>query len=100
MVVTKEFLKSRNVPDIGSIKISSENYINESKNLTQEKIESIMFPEVPSNNRNTITLSKTLQQVKEILFSKGVSVSELVEHPFWEGVQNTSNLPKVCFSQQ
>ena len=28
MVVTKEFLKSSNVPDIGSIIISSEEYIN------------------------------------------------------------------------
>ena len=34
MIVTKEFLKSRNVPDIGSIPISSEDYINESNNLT------------------------------------------------------------------
>ena len=29
MVVTKESLKSRNVPDIGSITISSEDYTNE-----------------------------------------------------------------------
>ena len=35
MIVTKYFLKSRNVPYIGSIPISSEDYINESKNLTQ-----------------------------------------------------------------
>ena len=28
MMVTKEFLKSRNVPDIGYIPISSEEYIN------------------------------------------------------------------------
>ena len=35
-VVTKEFLKSRNVPDIGSIPIYSGDYVNESKNLTQE----------------------------------------------------------------
>ena len=35
MVVTKEFLNPRNVPDIGSITISSEDYINESKNPTQ-----------------------------------------------------------------
>ena len=34
MIVTKEFLKSNNVPDIGSIPISSEDYINESKNIT------------------------------------------------------------------
>ena len=33
-IVTKEFLKSRNVPGIGSITISSEDYINESKNIT------------------------------------------------------------------
>ena len=36
MVITKELLKSMNVPDIGSIPISSEDYINESKNLIQE----------------------------------------------------------------
>ena len=48
MIVTKEFLKSRNMPDIESIPISSEEYINESNNLTQEQIENIMFPEVLS----------------------------------------------------
>ena len=37
MVVTKDFLKSRNVPDTASIQISLEDYINESENLTQEK---------------------------------------------------------------
>ena len=37
MLATKQFLKSKNVPDIGSIPISSEEYINESINLTQEK---------------------------------------------------------------
>ena len=37
MIVTKESLKSRNVPDIGSIPISSEDYINESKDLTEEQ---------------------------------------------------------------
>ena len=36
MVVTKEFLKSRNVPDIVSITIYSEEYINESKNTTHK----------------------------------------------------------------
>ena len=41
MIVTKEFLNSRNVPDIGCIKIHSEDYIKESKNLTQEKNENI-----------------------------------------------------------
>ena len=35
MIVTKEFLKPRNFPDIGSIKIFSEDYINETKNITQ-----------------------------------------------------------------
>ena len=48
MVVTKEFLKSRNVPDVVSMPISSEDYINESKNITQEKIDNTMFPEVLS----------------------------------------------------
>ena len=36
IVVTKEFLKSRNEPDIRSIPISSEYYINESNNLKKE----------------------------------------------------------------
>ena len=45
-VVTKEFLKSRNVPDIASIPIYSEDCINESNNLNQEQIENITFPEV------------------------------------------------------
>ena len=35
---TKESLKSSNVLDISSIPIFSENYINESNNLTQEKL--------------------------------------------------------------
>ena len=36
MLFTKE--KSHNVPDIGSIPISSEDYKNESNNITQEKL--------------------------------------------------------------
>ena len=48
MVVTKEFLKSRNVSDIVPITIYSEDYINESNNITREQIEKIMFPEVIS----------------------------------------------------
>ena len=48
IIVTKEFLQSINVPDIGSIPISSEGYINESTNITQEIIDNIMFPEVLS----------------------------------------------------
>ena len=43
-----KILKSRNVPDIGSILIYLEDYIKDSKNLTQEQIENIMFPEVLS----------------------------------------------------
>ena len=46
MVVTKEFLNQRNVPDIGSIRIYPEDCINKSNNLTQEQIEHILFPEV------------------------------------------------------
>ena len=38
MMVTKEFLKSNNVPYIGSITIYSEDYINKSKNITQEQL--------------------------------------------------------------
>ena len=49
MIVTKYFLESRNVPDIGYTPDSSEDYINESNNLTQEHIENIMFPEVLSH---------------------------------------------------
>ena len=39
IIVTNQFLKSINVPDIGSITIYSEDYINESNNLTQEQID-------------------------------------------------------------
>ena len=48
MMVSKELLKSRNVPDIESIPISSKDYINESKNMAQEQIKNILFPEVLS----------------------------------------------------
>ena len=48
MILTKDLLKSSNVTDIGSIPISSEDYINESKNTTQEQIDNIMFLEVLS----------------------------------------------------
>ena len=48
-IVTYEFLKSSNVPDIGSIKFTSKYYINNSKNLTQEKNENILFPEFLSH---------------------------------------------------
>ena len=43
MVLTKQLIKSINVPDIGSNPISSEVYINESNNIIQEKIDNIMF---------------------------------------------------------
>ena len=43
-VVIKEFLKSINAPNISSITISSEDYINESNNITPEYL-NIMFPE-------------------------------------------------------
>ena len=43
MGVTKESLKSINIPYIGSIPISSEDYTNESKNLTQEKLRVLCF---------------------------------------------------------
>ena len=48
MVVTKKFFKSRNFLDIGSIPFSTEDYINESNNLTQYQTENIMFPEMRS----------------------------------------------------
>ena len=48
MIVTKDFLNSINGPDIGSTKFYSDDYKNKSKNLTQEQIENIMFPEVLS----------------------------------------------------
>ena len=44
MIFTKKFEKARNVPYIGSIPIYSEEYKNESKNLTQGKTENIIFP--------------------------------------------------------
>ena len=36
MIFTKELLKSSNAPDIGSIPISSDYYINESENIAEE----------------------------------------------------------------
>ena len=56
IVLTQDLLGSRNVPDIVSIPISSEDNINESNNLKQEKIENIMFPEVLCS---AITFSRT-----------------------------------------
>ena len=44
-IVTKYLIKSSNFLDILSIPISSEDYINELKNITQEQIYNIMFPE-------------------------------------------------------
>ena len=49
IIVTKDFLKSRNVPDIGSIPIFSEDYINESNNLAQKQSKNIIFLEVISS---------------------------------------------------
>ena len=45
MVVIKELLKSNNVPDIGSIPFYSKDYINKSINITQERMDNIVFPE-------------------------------------------------------
>ena len=44
MIVTKESLRSRNVLNCESTPIYSEDYINESNNLTKEQINNIMFP--------------------------------------------------------
>ena len=41
--VTKEFLKSSNVPDDVYIPIYPEDYIHKSNNITQEKIDKIKF---------------------------------------------------------
>ena len=51
MVLPKEFLKSIEVPYIGSIAISSEDYINYSSNLTQDLSENIIF------SKNAITFT-------------------------------------------
>ena len=51
-IVTNAFIKSRNVPYIGSIPIPSEDYTSESNNITQEQIENITFPEVLSTLQN------------------------------------------------
>ena len=42
------------MPEIASITISLDDYINGSKNLTQEQIENIMFPEVLSNFKRAL----------------------------------------------
>ena len=47
-LVMRELLKSRNVPDIESIPISSYYHVNKSKNLTQEQIENTISPGVIS----------------------------------------------------
>ena len=54
----------------------------------------------PENNRNMIPSLQSVQQVKESPVSKGAFVSEVIECPVSEGVQNTPNLPKVRFYQQ
>ena len=54
----------------------------------------------PENNMNMIILLQFVQQVKESPFIEGESVSQVIKHPVSEGVRNTSNLPKVIFSQQ
>ena len=46
MVVTKEFLKSENVTDIGSIPISSKDYINESNNLKNNRLRTSYLQEL------------------------------------------------------
>ena len=45
-LVTKDLLKSRSVTDIASIKLSSQDYDNESKNLIQEKLIILSFQKV------------------------------------------------------
>ena len=45
-LVTKDLLKSRSVTDIASIKLSSQDYYNESKNLIQEKLIILSFQKV------------------------------------------------------
>ena len=52
------------------------------------------------NNRNMITSFQSVKKVPEILLSEGASVSEVIEFAFSEGVENKSNLPKICFAQQ
>ena len=64
MLVTKELIKSRNMPDIGSIQISSEDCIKKSK----------------------ITSLHPMQKVKEIPVSGGASLSEVIELTVTEGV--------------
>ena len=67
MVVTNYFFKSINVPDNRSIPISSEDYINKSKNFTQEQIDKIMFPEV----RVWVTFTTGIQ----------ILVLQVIQHP-------------------
>ena len=57
MVVTKEFLKSENVTDIGSIPISSKDYINESNNLKNNRLRTSCFLNcciLYNSNSNTV----------------------------------------------
>ena len=48
MIVTTDLLKSRSVPYLASIAIYLEDYINKSKNLTQEENDGIIFLDVLS----------------------------------------------------
>ena len=40
----------------------------------------------PENNNNTLTLSQSIPHVHEIMDSKGTPISEVIEHPYSEGV--------------
>ena len=47
-----------------------------------------------------ITQLQSVPRVQEIPANKGAPVYEVIERPDSKGVQNTSNLPRVNFSQQ
>ena len=46
----------------------------------------------PENNRNTITPSQPVKQVQKSPVREGLSVSEVIKRPVYEGFHNTSKL--------
>ena len=52
------------------------------------------------NNNNTLVPFQLVPYVQVITAREGSPISEVIKCPVFEGVQNTSNLNKVNFTQQ
>ena len=65
-----------------------------SENLSHE-------PNIATNtNKNMLVPSQLVPHVQEITPREGSHISEVIKCPYFEGVQNPSNLNKVRFTQQ